>query len=414
MRRLWLRVYLAIIALLVVMALVAGALLHPAEERAGMTEAVAELALGALPPAQSPSGEQLAVLQRWGARLRSSFTLYGADGGVIASTVQPPLPIEVPRRYGPPRGWSVPMADGRTLVAAREQVGPGPVLGTTLFMLLLALAVAAGAWPAVRRLTRRLERLKTSVEALGSGDLSARVPVEGRDEVAALAQSFNQSAARIEALVAANRSLLANASHELRSPLARIRMAVELLEQGARPGLREELARDIAELDALIGEILLASRLDAGQGANDVVEDCDLLALAAEEAARVGAVLEVRSPASMVRGDPKLLRRLLRNLLENARRHGGEGVIDIAVGQGEGADRLRVEVADRGPGVPDTERERVFEPFYRIRGASESAGGVGLGLSLVRQIAHRHGGKVRCLAREGGGSVFRVDLPRSR
>lgn len=306
------------------------------------------------------------------------------------------------------------MADGRTLVAAREQVGPGPVLGTTLFMLLLALAVAAGAWPAVRRLTRRLERLKSSVEALGSGDLSARVPVEGRDEVAALAQSFNQSAARIEALVAANRSLLANASHELRSPLARIRMAVELLEQGARPGLREELARDIAELDALIGEILLASRLDAGQGANDVVEECDLLALAAEEAARVGAVLEVRSPASMVRGDPKLLRRLLRNLLENARRHGGEGVIDIAVGQGEGADRLRVEVADRGPGVPDTERERVFEPFYRVRGASESAGGVGLGLSLVRQIAHRHGGEVRCLAREGGGSVFRVELPRSR
>jgi signal transduction histidine kinase len=289
----------------------------------------------------------------------------------------------------------------------RERSPPLVPLGLVLTLGLLAIGVAVGAYPVVRRATRRLERLQASVEALGAGDLAARVTVEGRDEVATLASSFNRSAERIERLVSAHKTLLANASHELRSPLARIRMAVEMLKTDAKPELRTELERDIAELDVLVDEILLASRLDAGP-APDAREDVDFLALAAEECARVDAALD-GEPVT-VRGEPRLLRRLIRNLLENARRYGAGSPIEVRVGRSaHGGAELRV--CDRGPGVPEAERERIFEPFYRPAGAREREGGVGLGLALVRQIARRHGGDATCLARDGGGSCFAVLLP---
>jgi signal transduction histidine kinase len=109
-----------------------------------------------------------------------------------------------------------------------------------------------------------------------------------------------------------------------------------------------------------------------------------------------------------VQGDPRLLRRLIRNLLDNARRHAPDSLIELAVVRRDGQAVLTV--ADRGPGVPEAERERIFEPFYRLR-ARPQADGTGLGLSLVRQIARRHGGEARCLGREGGGSMFEVALP---
>jgi signal transduction histidine kinase len=243
------------------------------------------------------------------------------------------------------------------------------------------------------------------VEALGLPDLSARVEVEGRDEVAALARSFNSAAERIERLVGGQQALLASVSHELRSPLARIRLAVELLGR-ERPELVARIARDVEELDALIGELLLASRLDARAEAGELVP-VDLLALVAEEAARSGA--ETLGEPASVRGDPRLLRRLVRNLLENARRHGGGTPVEASVAR-LGAGRARLRVADRGPGVPEAERERIFEPFYRPPGHREGDGGVGLGLALVRRIARHHGGEARCLPREGGGSCFEVEL----
>ena len=247
---------------------------------------------------------------------------------------------------------------------------------------------------------------RSSVEALGGGDLAARVAVQGRDEVAALAASFNRAAERIEQLVAAHKTLLANASHELRSPLARMRVGVEMLGEHAKPALRAELERNVAELDALVDEILLASRLDAVESL-EVREAVDLLALAAEECARVDAALE-GDPVTL-NGDPRLARRMIRNLLENARRYGGETPIDVEVRR-SADDTMLIRVCDRGPGVPEAERERIFEPFYRPAGARERAGGVGLGLALVRTIARKHGGDVQCVAREGGGSCFEVTL----
>jgi signal transduction histidine kinase len=184
-------------------------------------------------------------------------------------------------------------------------------------------------------------------------------------------------------------------------------MATELLKREAKPELRAELERDIAELDALVDEILVASRLDA-VAALEAREEVDLLALAAEECARLDALLD-GAPAT-IRGDPKLLRRMLRNLLENARRYGGSTPVEVTVR--DRADAVQLLVCDRGPGVPDAERERIFEPFYRPTGAREREGGVGLGLALVRQIARKHGGEAKCLPRDGGGSCFELTLSR--
>jgi len=275
----------------------------------------------------------------------------------------------------------------------------------TAFLALVALAVAVGAYPIVRGLGRRLERLKAGVEQFG-GNLGARVKVEGRDELAALAESFNRSAQRIEELVAAHRLLLANCSHELRTPLARIAVAASLLGDQADAKTRQSLKQDVAELDQLIEEILLTSRLDAQQTL-ERREPVDLLALAAEEAAHYD--LEATGTAVTVSGDSVLLRRLIRNLLDNARRYGGVGPIAISVTSERG--RAVLEVTDRGPGVPESERERIFEPFHRLPQSRETGRGSGLGLALVRQIARRHGGEAVCLAADGGGSRFRIDLP---
>jgi signal transduction histidine kinase len=132
----------------------------------------------------------------------------------------------------------------------------------------------------------------------------------------------------------------------------------------------------------------------------------DLLALAAEEGARVDAAADGSS--ATVAGDERLLRRALRNLLENARRYGGG---DVSVIVATAGNQATLQVCDRGPGVPAAQRERIFEPFYRLPGHAEQAGGVGLGLSLVKQIAERHGGSVRCTARDGGGSCFELRFP---
>jgi signal transduction histidine kinase len=288
----------------------------------------------------------------------------------------------------------------------------------------MAIAIAIFAYPVVRGLTRRLERLQAAVETLGAGNLSTRVAVEGRDEVAQLAASFNRAAARIEQLVGAHRLLLANASHELRTPLSRIRLGIELFEAKPSPKIKADLARDIAELDDLIEEILLASRLDAA-AAPLVAEDVDLLALAAEECARYDDCA-LDGDAVTLRGDPRLLRRLLRNLLDNAQRHGRPPVqIEL---RREGP-RAMLAVIDAGDGIPPSERERVFLPFYRLAPSFTSSagggetpplqsprgegkgGGTGLGLALVRQIARLHGGDAVAAARPNARSCIVVTFP---
>ncbi len=285
-----------------------------------------------------------------------------------------------------------------------ETVGHS-IYAVIMAFLLLALVIGAVAYPLVRRLTKRLERLQLAVESLGAGDLTARVPVEGRDEVASLAASFNRAAERIEALVSAHKTLLANASHELRTPLARIRMATELMKESADPKRKAGLDQDIAELDLLIDEILLASRLDA-VAELDTSEEVDLLALAAEECARFADV-QVDGESVTVHGDPRLLRRLLRNLLENARRH-GRSPTQVRIGNVHGG--AQIVVIDQGEAIPAGQRARLFEPFYRRAGGNNNVG-AGLGLALVRQIATHHGGLVECSATADDRNSFVVTLP---
>ena len=290
-----------------------------------------------------------------------------------------------------------------------------PPFGFLWILGMVGVAVTVGVFPIIRRLLQRLETLQRSVQRFGEGDLTARVAEQGHDEVADLARQFNAAAARIETLVQSHKSLLANASHELRSPLTRIRMGLELMGHGApSPAFRAEIERNIAELDQLVDEILLASRLDAGAADVGTVEPLDLVGLAAEECVRVDAELQVGEADGgapiEVQGVAKLLRRAVRNLLENARRY-SHGDITLHITR-EGRDAV-LRVCDHGPGVPPDQREHIFEPFYRLPGASERSGGVGLGLALVRSIAQRHGGSVHCEARPDGapGACFVLRLP---
>ena len=410
--RLYWRIWLAILATVVLFALLAGAAWRLLNERPQPLNVTgfAELAAELLPAADAPQSEQQAAMDHWRHRLGGDFALYSRDGVLVARTsedlvVRPRQDGEPDHHVATPRGPAIALSlpDGRRFLVRRPGRPPPP--GPILTFALIALGIGVGAYPVVRRLTRRLERLQTGVNAWGAGNLGTRVAVEGRDEVAQLAASFNDAAARIEQLVNVHKSLLANASHELRSPLARIRLGVELMAVDPSPARQSELARDIGELDQLIDEILLASRLESGVAPPH--EPVDFTAVVAEECARFDVPLQADTVT--IDGNARLLQRLVRNLLENAARYGG-GRVEAALRASD--DAITFEVLDRGSGIGTAERERIFAPFYRATGASEANGGVGLGLSLVRQIARQHGGEVHCLPRDGGGSIFRAVLAR--
>ena len=462
MRSLYLRIWLTVIVTLALFAGASGWLVqrHLDQERvrnqAVINERIAawgDLIQRSLPAAAAPPDVQAEALKDWSQRLRVPMALEDEQGHRIAAS------DSFVRREGDKQLmhvaiYQIKLDDGRSLYVMRPNMlkpppnsdpsvppdediggfgtehhpqisegrgpppfwfagvlprGVSPGLSLLVLVIVLFLAIAVGAYPFVRRLTRRLETLKRGVEAFGQGALDRRVPVEGRDEVATLATSFNLAAERVEALVRSHKSLLANASHELRSPLARLKMATAMLSDAApeqRDHLRSEINTDIAELDGLVDEVLLASRLEAAPEP-DHLESVDLLALAVEEGARVDA--SVDGAVASVRGEERLLRRALRNLLENARRYGG-GEIRVDL-EDKAAAGVEIRVTDNGPGVPEAYRERIFEPFFRLPGHAERAGGVGLGLALVRQIVERHHGRIRCVRPPEGGGCFVINLP---
>ena len=418
-RRLYLQIYITVAVSLVLVVVAAGVIFRLAMDSTPASHAL-EMAsvviMAALPAREVGPEAQKQTLTRLARDLKVELALFDEALQPLAVT-HDALPAPDGTRHGWWRGdWSLRLPDDRWLVVRMPRQRHPPPIAWLAFLLTGALVVALAAWPMVRRLTRRLERLQQSVDALGAGDLSARVRVEGRDEIASLAASFNQAAARIETLVSSHRMLLANTSHELRTPLARIRIGMELLKNGdgtvSDAKRRAELEQDIAEIDSLIEEILLASRLDA-QPEAESPEEVDLLALAAEEASRQESC-SVEGEALTVQGDARLLRRMLRNILENARRYGAPPVA-VTISQGAHGN-VELRVRDHGAGVPPAEHERIFEPFYRVAGAvssqsSEGYTGTGLGLSLVRRIARHHGGDARCEAVSGQGTSIVVSLP---
>ncbi len=268
MQRLYLQFYVTILVVLAVFVGAAVLLWRVADDdnrTPQYLDVAAELTGALLPEASAPRPEQQRAIEALHRKLRFDIALYEPDGDMIAMAGKPPPRFEPKRnRTGWRRGPGGPnfvlqLPDGRWLVARQVRERPNPIYWVAAALALVAVAVAVASFPVVRGLGRRLERLKTGVDRLGHGDLRARVKVEGRDEVAALAASFNRSAQRIEELVAAHRLLLANASHELRTPLTRISVAASLLGESADPKTRESLKRDVAELDQLIEQILLAA-----------------------------------------------------------------------------------------------------------------------------------------------------------
>ena len=416
--RLFWKVYLTIIACLVLL-LVAGALvwrLGPGGEEFGWDERQQHFVATYF---EDPADRKRLAsdVGRLAEALRLDIGIYDAQGELIISGGGP-LPQDIAmieRRRGLERGYFRvgTLADGSTVVARfAEQVegrdGRNPLIPITI----AALVIGVAAWPLVRSLTGRLERLRNGVESWGDAARLPRVAVEGRDEIAALAGGFNRAAERIEALIEAHRSLLANASHELRSPLARLRMAVE--RQAAQPSeaLQAEIVRNLAEMDELVEEILLASQLERLDGL-ETRAPVDLLGLAAEEAALADLpeeAISVTGACQPVSGDERLLRRMIRNLILNATRHGAPPIeISIAEEQGSAIICIR----DHGPGLPEGIAARIFEPFFRPETASEASGGWGLGLALVRQIVQKHGGFVTVEPDAGPGAAFTVRLPTS-
>jgi signal transduction histidine kinase len=436
MNKLYIRIWLAVVLAVAVLTLLVGWAWRMAAD-APLREVVARNQAGevighgrarlgrgpSMPDWASPTHGRRAPLPPPGAGADRPPMVAGEDRPTDSPGDEPPP--EGRGRFGPGPEFDIRMEDGRVIhihLPRPPKSNWSAPFGFFWTLGLVGVAVALATYPIIRRLTRRLEALQHSVQQWGDGNLSVRVPVTGNDEVGFLASRFNHAAQQIEtlikardALLASQKSLLANASHELRSPLTRIRMGLEFMApptDAAANQAKDEIARNIAELDQLIDEILLASRLDAQQADLGTVEPVDLLGLAAEECARTDATLDVQVPSGelTVPGVSKLLRRAVRNLLENARRH-ADGQATLVLRQ-DGT-MACISVCDKGPGVPEAYQERIFEPFYRLPGASERDGGVGLGLSLVKSIALRHGGSVHCRNQVDGGACFEIRLPLS-
>ncbi|MCB9684791.1 MAG: HAMP domain-containing histidine kinase [Alphaproteobacteria bacterium] len=399
-RRLYLQVYVGFVAVAVFGVVVAGIVGSWVwGDKTAVTDLVTGTAAVSELRADDPALEE--HLAEVAEQVEMDITFYDRAGGV-AGVVGEPIEQGEPgpfREHGR-GGLRVMLADGRAFaLAQRRSFRPRFFLTFGV----LAGVLAVGCWPLARRITRRLEEVRDGVARWGDGDLSARVVVRGQDEVAAVARTFNEAADRVQRSFEAQRRVLASASHDLRSPLARLRMAIELLDDGTeeRASLCEAAVRDVEELDLTVGDLLQVGRMQASDGPENA-EPVDLVAILEEEAARVGAA--VAGSALVVDGEPALLRRLARNLLENAARHGAPPIEVRTTATG-------FEVTDRGEGVPEELRERIFEPFFRPDGHAEGRdGSVGLGLHLCREIARYHRGDVRCLPREDGqGTRFVVD-----
>lgn len=251
------------------------------------------------------------------------------------------------------------------------------------------------------RLSAPLRRLEKAVERFGRGDLSARVKSQRRDEMGQLARSFDQMAEHIQTLLAAERRLLLDISHELRSPLARLAVAVELARSGedAEAALNR-IQKEADRLNSLVGELLEVTRAEGDPASlrdepvrldevlRDLVDDCSL------EAKAQGCRIELTAnPPAEVRGDAELLRRAIENVVRNAIRHAPPNTA-VEVGMTKNAG-VSVRVRDYGPGIPEEHLPRIFDPFYRVdTDRSRSSGGVGLGLAIARRAVELHRGRI--------------------
>ncbi|RDI98212.1 sensor histidine kinase [Dyella solisilvae] len=366
------------------------------------------------------NGQELAPI-RMPSVMRESLPTWLGEQRDLVLQPWPNLYVAVQQVHG---------ADGKTrqLVAlSRTHSRLRPRTRQSIFLaiqgVLSLLFIGLVGWWVARRVAKPVEAIRRATRRMASGELSARVEGQGRDaqdELAHLARDFDAMAERIEALVAHDRSVLQDLSHELRSPLARLHLILDL---ARRSRDREEAARyfeqaeqEISRMDGLTGEMLALSRLEGGipgesRGPVDVsalLREC--VRRAGVEATARGITLAADAPApAVVSGSELLLERALDNLIANAIKFSPEGG-RVELSARSGATEVDLAIRDHGPGVPAGELDSLFRPLFRGSNAAR-AGGHGLGLAIVQRVVQAHGGEVRASNAEGGGLVVQLALP---
>lgn len=293
----------------------------------------------------------------------------------------------------------------------RDRIGVSPPLALLLVLVATVALTLIAAVIMVRRVARPLDRLAEAAVRIGQGETPEILPEAGAEELVSLTRTFNHMAQQVQELLANRTTLLAGISHDLRTPIARMRLAVEMLSRDADPKLAARMERDLEEMNRLIGQFLELSR-----GLNkempretDISQLLDELASAARNG---GATVERLPEKPCVRSVGSVaLRRILSNLVENATRYGEGKPITLGCECTTGEAAL-IRVLDRGPGIPPDQMGSVFRPFFRLESSrSSTTGGSGLGLAIARQLAEANGWQIALLPREGGGMEARLSIP---
>jgi len=317
-------------------------------------------------------------------------------------------------RQGPDEQWlwvDIPVHDGFVRVGfdhRRMETRPPTVLllviiGGGLLTLLTSMVV-------VHRIIGPLERLSFAVQEVGRGKRPEPLAEDGPKELAALARAFNRMSSEVQALLENRSVMVAGISHDLRTPLTRLGLAVEMLDEGSDPLLLADIRRDLSAMEEMIRQFMeLAQGL--GDEAEENVDLWELLKAQAADLQRQGYQVQlIGDGPCLYRGNPFALERILSNLLDNAARYSVNQPIDIHLQRYEHF--LRIYIRDRGPGIPSAQKEAVFRPFYRVETArSRQTGGSGLGLAIVSQLATKYGWNIELLPRDGGGTEARFELP---
>ena len=361
---------------------------------------------------------------------REAMTVMGAPGAPPPGTEPWRMEQSAPGNFRPQRAApQIVGPDGATytvlVVPRRASIfGALSLPGISLTILCIALAVSAVAsWWLAQHLSSPIRRIQAGARALASENLEARVSagLEGRkDELAVLARDFDAMADRLRANRGAITRLLRDISHELRSPLARMRVALGLARQSPSDSPRQldRLEGEIERLDVLISQVLKLARLhgseaplardnfDIGEVLEEVVRDANF-----EGAVKNCKVRHLGAAECLVHGNRELLRSAIENVLRNAVRYSpAGGLVDVAVERGDGG--LSIVIGDRGPGVPGSDLERIFEPFYRVAESRDrDTGGEGIGLAITAQVMIAHGGSATAKNRIGGGLEVLLRLP---
>ena len=307
--------------------------------------------------------------------------------------------------------WVGIPSGGRLLWAgfSHDRVGPQPLLAGILTLATGLLLAGVAAWWLARRTVAPLERFDLAAAALGRGETPEMLPETGPRELAALAHRFNQLVIQVRDLLDARTTLLAGLSHDLRTPLARMRLALEMQERRPDPAWIARLDQDVEEMNTLVRDMLNLAR-GLGQEAATTVDLTTLLNELAEQAREMGTQVTVRAPLLQLQLAPAALRRVLDNFLTNAQRYAGKSGIELRVEANEGV--CRIGVLDSGPGIPADQLEAVFRPFHRVESSRNPAtGGTGLGLAIVRQLAQANGWRVWLENRPEGGLAAWISLP---